>query len=274
MTSAWMDILWHYDIYGSKGCLQQSSNCLLVEPLEESDGHLKVMVFEPEGCSTQSAIYDFMTYNHDTPLQEMSLLWDVRMQKPCGKSFILNALEAPLGETSDFTVNLNSLVLPVEHSSSGAVRVLELFAGGFGGWRQALEVMNMFAEIPFHTCAVEWDVQAAFCYAAANKALLVDGYHKLPHDLLTATSHDLVIHGDVTSENWLEAVARWGPEIIAVSSPCTAWSSASKGPGLNSFEGQLLPESLGIVKLIRPRLVLLEQVALLALSHIATKNMS
>ena len=261
MTKPWTDILYHYDLYGSKGCLVQESNTLLVELCEDSPH--SVLVLEPEGCSSCSAIFDFMIPAIDNPLQKMTLIWDVSTSLPArgGKAFIRHAIEAPYDSYADFIVSDNSLILPVTSKPEGPLRCLELFAGGFGGWRQALHLLTDFSEQSFQVCAVEIDHQAAFSYAIAHDALMVNGSSKLPNDLLVSTGKDIIIHGDVLSENWLQPVACWSPEIVCLSAPCPPWSNASRGPGLTSQDGQLLSESLGIIKLLRPRLVLIEQVS-------------
>ena len=199
----------------------------------------------------------------DCPLQQMTLIWDASTSLPScgGKAFIRRAIEAPLGCTADFIVNANSLVLPVNQKAEGPIRCLELFAGGFGGWRQACHLFTDFTEQAIQVCAVEIDHHAAFSYAVAHDAIMVNGFSRLPDDLLVSTTRDIIIHGDVRSENWLQPVSHWSPELVCLSAPCPPWSNASRGPGLENQEGQLLSESLGLIKLLRPRLVLIEQVA-------------
>ena len=256
-----MDILLHYDLYGSKGCLIQESNTLLVQSLEDSPH--TVMVLEPEGCGSLGAIHDFLMPVVDNPLQQMSLIWDaaVSLPKKGQKAFVRYAIEAPLGSDADFVITKDSLVMPVNLNPEGPIRCLELFAGGFGGWKQAFKLISDFTKQDFQICAIEIDRQAAFSYAVAHDALLVNGSSKLPVDLLVSTDRDVIIHGDVLADNWLQSVSHWGPELVCVSAPCPPWSSASHGPGLSCSQGQLLSESLGLIKLLRPRMVLLEQVS-------------
>ena len=58
-----------------------------------------------------------------------------------------------------------------------------------------------------------------------------------------------------------EAAAVWGPEIITISAPCPPWSGAAAQRGLHSLDGQLLFRSIALCKLLRPKLILIEQVA-------------
>eukprot|EP00438_Fugacium_kawagutii_P026178 Skav220536 [mRNA] locus=scaffold1629:218190:228022:+ [translate_table: standard] len=89
---------------------------------------------------------------------------------------------------------------------------------------------------------------------------LVDGYHDLPHDFLLGFQHDLLINADVDSKTWWTALSTWTVHIMTVSSPCPPWSNASTGPGLKDPSGQLFPLSLLLCRILRPKILLLEQV--------------
>lgn len=60
---------------------------------------------------------------------------------------------------------------------------------------------------------------------------------------------------------WYEAVALWAPEIVTISAPCPPWSGAAQQQGLRCSDGQLLMRSIALRKILRPKVILIEQVA-------------
>ena len=62
--------------------------------------------------------------------------------------------------------------------------------------------------------------------------------------------------------SWYEAAAFWAPEIVTISSPCPPWSGAAMQQGLHCSDGQLLMCSIALCKILRPKVILIEQVAL------------
>ena len=66
---------------------------------------------------------------------------------------------------------------------------------------------------------------------------------------------------DATDPAWFEAVASWGAEIVTVSAPCPPWSGAAQQRGLHCSDGQLLLRSIALCKVLRPKVILIEQMA-------------
>ena len=84
---------------------------------------------------------------------------------------------------------------------------------------------------------------------------------ELPPLSLLSFPEGFCIHGDVFDDNWLQAAACWNVEVITISAPCPPWSGAAGQMGLHSAEGQLFMRAIGVCKILRPKIILIEQVA-------------
>ena len=109
--------------------------------------------------------------------------------------------------------------------------------------------------------SIEVDFHAARCYALSHRCPLLSAERELPPLALYSFKEGWCIHGDVMDCNWMQAVACWAPEIITISAPCPPWSGASSQKGLHTTEGQLFMRSIGLCKMLRPKIILIEQVA-------------
>lgn len=69
-----------------------------------------------------------------------------------------------------------------------------------------------------------------------------------------------MFQADLEDEEWIHKVAPWRPELILISAPCVSWSFAGGQGGLAQSEGLLLPKSLSACKLLRPKVIGIEQV--------------
>ena len=135
-----------------------------------------------------------------------------------------------------------------------------MFAEGYGGWASAFQFLRIQHQLPCQIIGIEDDFETALAYSLNHSATIIDGLNILPRGLFKSTTNDFVIHGNVRSRNWWDAVAVWSPHIVTISSPCPPWTGASRSPGLHSSQGMLLPEALAILRIFRPPLVAIEQV--------------
>ena len=206
---------------------------------------------------------DFLQYNQDEPIGNVSLLWDVQLAYPKydDKFFLVNAMKVSEGDVYTFKVDHLTTPIPVNKGPSGPIRVLELFAGGYGGWSAACHFLSDMHGASFHTVAVERDVEAAFSYAISRNAQMWNGNMTLPLHALQNTKQDVVLCADVHCLSWVPTVACWSPQVLCISSSCQPWSSAGNGQGLCSEDGECMMQSIAIAKLLRPKYMLLEQVA-------------
>eukprot|EP00438_Fugacium_kawagutii_P006932 Skav203598 [mRNA] locus=scaffold935:261424:266022:+ [translate_table: standard] len=267
MTCMWEDTLWRYDFYGSPQCLPAfDRNNLLCSALEMTDsGLVKADLLCPAGQSTAATIKDVMILSADEKVDTVWLQWDSPEQIP-SKCFLLHAKDNFFGST-DFLVDQDTVVVPLherEEHPLMPLRVFEMFAGGIGGWHAALTILQRASPLHTQVIAIENDLEIAQAYSVTHDSHIIDGFHSIPTQYFRTHSADFVIHGDITQSQWLPAVAEWGPECCAISSPCPPWSGASNGVGLNSAQGMLFPEAIVKLKLLRPAFAVIEQVGAFA----------
>ena len=142
---------------------------------------------------------------------------------------------------------------------------LELFAGGFGGWKQAAAVLQSQLNVRMQSLAVEIDHDIAGCYAKSfgvpvcfwaddiRLNMPVPFFGPFPHD-------DMMFVGDVAEKNWVKLVP-WATRVVCtMSSPCPPWRRASDPDGLHDLAGRSLVEAIANLRLVRPYLVVMESV--------------
>ena len=185
----------------------------------------------------------------DIPTTGKVLLWNVR-----------GGFEEIFPHPIHWICDSDTMVIPLDARGSQHVKVLEMFAGGYGGWASAFKFLRSQQQLPCQIIGIEDDFETALAYSLNHSATIVDGLHTLPRGFFKSTTNDYIIHGNVRSRNWWNAVAVWSPHIVTISSPCPPWTGASHSPGLHSSQGMLLPEALAILRIFRPPLVAIEQV--------------
>ena len=119
------------------------------------------------------------------------------------------------------------------------LRTAGFFCGGFGGWAHATHFLQSMG-IPIKpSIAIDDDCKVAIAY---SKMYCMCG-------IQTSHAH----HGVLTSASWSQICGR--------SSPCTSWSDAGTGKGLNSQGGQAPLHAIALAHIYRPHIISLEQVS-------------
>lgn len=229
----------------------------------KTDSMLEATLLCPEGVSSNAILNDILQYNCDEPVGTIALLWDVKHTAPNHdeKYFFVNAAKLVDGSIPTFQIDPMTVPIPISKSQQGRVKLLELFAGGYGGWSSASKFMTEMQGVDFHTIAVEKDQDAAFSYAVSRNAMMWNGNKILPKHALDGIQKDVILCADVHCLAWVPCVASWAPDVMCVSSPCPAWSGAGNGQGLCSEDGECMMQSIALAKLLRPKFLLIEQVA-------------
>ena len=266
MASVFSDFLDEWDIFGTTGCLPKQRGILLVDNLQGLGKNVSARQLVAAGISSKLCANDFMQCEDEHMLGSISLIWDTNWYKPLEqeKTFFVNARDAHFchdrfPDSPDFIIDEKTVVIPCVEKQTGPIRVLELFAGGYGGWACALRVLKHQGN-PAQIVALDHDLDACKSYAISHGAVLVNGMRVLDSKIFVDTNLDFIVHADVTDQHWLRPLGFWSPEVMVVSSPCPPWSHASSGAGLESSEGSLMMKSIAIAKILRPRTILLEQV--------------
>ena len=156
-----------------------------------------------------------------------------------------------------------AVVIPDEITRShrdGFFRMGELCAGGFAGWMHAKHVCSCIGVDVRPAFAVEMDLSICQSYVKTwNNAYIVEdinGFRGLTDD----NSYPLFAT-ELESGWWLTCAGVEGLDLMAMSTPCQPWSYASSSKGLNTKEGFVTIRALICAFLLRPRVILAEQVA-------------
>ena len=191
----------------------------------------------------------------------------VKVLQPCGSQCLHPCADDPQVQVLRFhVVPACSMVLPKATCDDKLPWFhLELFAGGFGGWKQAAAVLQSQLNVRMQSLAVEIDHDIAGCYAKSfgvpvcfwaddiRLNMPVPFFGPFPHD-------DIMFVGDVAEKNWVKLVP-WATRVVCtMSSPCTPWSRASDRDGLHDPAGRSLVEAIANLRLVRPLLVVMENV--------------
>ena len=156
-----------------------------------------------------------------------------------------------------------AVVIPDELTRShaqGFFRMGELCSGGFAGWMHAKSVCSCIGVDIRPAFAVEMDLQICQTYAKTwQSAYIVED-----RDAFNGTSNTgryPLFATDLESGWWVSCAGETAIGILAMSTPCQPWSYASTNKGLNTKEGFATVRAFISAFLLRPKIILAEQVA-------------
>ena len=265
-TFEWEDLVKHYEIISSTGANIQKfvngrPNVLVGNFQHVEANRWTALEYVPTEMSSEAVIADFMHWDDCKPCGTISLIWDVKHVKPAKHAmyFGLDAYRADITEFGfDYLFDASTTILPVQKKTDDMMKVLSLYGGGFGGWAFAVTHLNAYHGIPTQHIAVESNMEACISFAVQHDVPVLNGYYDIPFKRFQGNFKGCVIHGNAVSTQWMTPVAQWGPNVVTISAPCPPWSQASKGKGLATPEGMLLPESILHARLFQPDVICLE----------------
>ena len=263
-------ILLEHDILGAKGCawpVQRSSILVSIDErlLDEQSLFLRASQFFPEGFGFAEFPREHLNIPKDAKGNDLKIEWQSQQAIPCGSDlvFLRNIIEPDLGHT-DFIFDEQSFWVPLRKSSTTKIRLLEMFAGGFGGWHRASQFLQGLSPLRFQTVGLEIDLNIAATYAISHSACLLKSLQDAPRTVLANSQDNWIIVTDVSSHEWQPIVGEFSPDIVAISAPCKPWSGASSSPGLFRSDGVLLISAILACRWFRPKCIMLEQVSAFA----------
>ena len=250
----------NWDFMGCPGCEPRPRNNLLVGTQESNDA---MMLYQPEGISCRDICAGRTTYSQDVALGHVRIQWqiDVPDFAGCEKAFLIGVSQTFEDGQPVWIVDEGTLVIPLGGSDHSCLHMLELFAGGYGGWHVASRLLQHRCNLPCKVVGIEVDPVAAYQHAVSHACAVVPIDCMIPSGLLAASPLDFLLLGDIRVDHWLPAVAQWRPNCVVISSPCPPWSSAGQGAGLNTEEGRLFLRAIQVCKILRPSFIGIEQVA-------------
>ena len=136
---------------------------------------------------------------------------------------------------------------------------VELFSGGFSGWTQSLRRLTELGYDFRHLLAVDVDEIAAETFARSHGFPLVlsKGMYDRNDEFLP---DHIFIQDSILSPEWYHLLSITGLDMVIKSPPCPPWSAASTCEGLHKAEGRLTLQSWGLCHLLKPKMVLMENV--------------
>eukprot|EP00438_Fugacium_kawagutii_P029678 Skav211482 [mRNA] locus=scaffold2188:92791:97353:+ [translate_table: standard] len=235
--AAWEQLMWDADVFSGLNQLEAHQNMprnVLIKNLPAmGKGDVRdVTLMLPEGSSTGAAMKDFLQWNQMKPMQTVPLLWDCDV--PTQSKELAWILECEISPSSQC---------------------------GYGGWHFALMHLKKHFGLDAQVVAIESDIAACCAFATHHQLPIYNGFQTLHESFFLDLDRSCVLHGDVTSKTWIQAISVWHPKCVCISAPCPPWSSAGSATGLASDEGLLFPESLIQMKWLQPELLVIEQVA-------------
>ena len=168
--------------------------------------------------------------------------------------------------TNPFTLDATTDFSGVLSASAGRTRSegvmisgVELFSGGFSGWTQTMNALSK-CDIPTTIrLAVDNSRPCVETYAKTFDAVDVGGpwqFARFEDELPSK----MVAEADVRCFKWLHLIGNEEVDALLASPPCPPWSRANHGPGLSNDLGALMLDTVGLVKLIKPKTFALENV--------------
>ena len=258
MVTHMRDFVLECDFWGSNGSEIRERNNLLAGTSFE-DG--KMTLYSPEGVCSAGLIRGFLDFGMDKELGvfPFEAACSLPPTQGCSRVFILGAIALLEGGVVTWKFDCDTVFVPLGDCHE-ACHVLELFAGGYGGWRVACDHLQEHTQVKIQTIGIENCADSAYQYTVSHDAILLSG-DNIPIDTFVHSCRDFLVLGDVMTDSWLPAVGLWRPDCICISAPCPPWSSAGSSEGLDVHDGRLFLRSLVIAKILRPSFLLLEQVA-------------
>ena len=173
---------------------------------------------------------------------------------------------ATIQQLQPLTICLNSktLIVPLwdefRQEQSPEPWIIEIFAGGFGGWQYALRFLRAHSISRRPTLAIESELPFATQFALTHGFNLVGCTQDLPSNFLRDLNEDVIFHSKVQDIEWQKQLQMLFPELWFISAPCRTWTHASSHEGLYREDGLVMIESIAQARIFRPKLIGFEQV--------------
>ena len=123
-------------------------------------------------------------------------------------------------------LNDKTLVIDWEPSKVSREWMMDLCAGGFGGWHYGQKFLEGMGFPQQKVLAVEIKLETAVQYVLNHEAALILPTSKIPRDMVNRLQISVVFHSAVEEEEWTHQAGRIRPAIAVVSAPCPSWSAS------------------------------------------------
>ena len=131
--------------------------------------------------------------------------------------------------------------------------------GGYGGWEYAFKIAHEHGW-PYHFhIGIDHMLPAAAQHSANHRTQFLPNVQLGP-SFLADRHKSTTICASIQSNGWRQAVSMINPQIWTFSFPCQSWTGAAWSQGFNDDNGKVLLEGMGLARVMRPTLILLENV--------------
>lgn len=145
------------------------------------------------------------------------------------------------------------------HGSTAAHWTLNLCCGGYGGWEYAFQTAHANGW-PFHYhIGIDHMLPAAAQHSINHRTQLLNNV-QLGSSFIADRRKSTTICAPIQAPGWRQAVSMVNPQIWTFSFPCQLWTGAAWSQGFFDDNGKVLLEGLGLARIMRPTIILLENV--------------
>ena len=187
-----------------------------------------------------------------TEIRAANLLWDIQDECIHFDSTHALAILVPVG------------ILQIDNDKVFSYG--EVCAGGFSGWSHAAATCQKEGISTCCKFAVELDEDACMTFSKTwSRARIVRNFSDYAFYVDAFQSGECfpLFREDVELGWWISCISRDRPDVVCVSPPCPPYSMAARGKGLGCNEGWVTVSSIVAISYLRPKIILLENVAAL-----------
>ena len=142
-----------------------------------------------------------------------------------------------------------------------ALKAIELFSGGWGGWSLAIrETPRVLGDIEVRAC-MDHDRQVNQVHRKNYGGIIsADDRDQFTHG--SFEERDLPVHWttEYTVDTAMVLHRKFEPDVVMASPPCPPWSAAASSRGLDIQDGVLMLELAAATRLTRPYALIIENV--------------
>eukprot|EP00435_Cladocopium_sp_Y103_P067838 s63_g30.t1 len=168
--------------------------------------------------------------------------------------------------TDPYTITLTSDTLLIPWCSKrfdmhATTWAIEQYSGGYGGWKFAYNFLMKNFPIHCKTIGIEAFLPFATQYSLNHSCNLIGDAESMPFGFLAKLNQSSVLVTQIQNLDWQKQLQILPTSLWTISSPCQSWSTASSQEGFGSPNGLVLGHSIGQLRIFKPPIVALEQVA-------------
>ena len=182
--------------------------------------------------------------------------------------FTITAGYDPIPEkTCQFRQGDNGIFIPWDYTITMQHWAFDLFSGGYGGWKFGLDIVQQYLShyaddltYPQHcVIGIDSDLPSVTQSCINHETVLLPD-QPIPNKFFVHNPHNAIFHAPIQSANWKQSVALVRPNWWTMSFPCQPWTSSAKSLGFSDANGRSFAYAIGLLRVFRPQLCLLENV--------------